>query len=84
MQLPLRLLLRCPGVGIRKAMQQVKWDKEAFVERGVIYDWGKDGSPIGLGRRSSIDDSACLLTGRVPSGTFFTEYEAGVGFAIQI
>lgn len=31
-------------VGVKSAMQQVKWDKESFVDRGGIYDWGKQGS----------------------------------------
>jgi radical S-adenosyl methionine domain-containing protein 2 len=26
-------------VGVERAMQQVKWDRESFVERGGIYDW---------------------------------------------
>lgn len=28
-------------VGVRKAMQQVAWDKEAFDKRGGIYEWRK-------------------------------------------
>lgn len=28
-------------VGVRKAMQQVAWDKEAFNKRGGIYEWRK-------------------------------------------
>ena len=29
-------------VGVTKALQQVTWDKEAFVRRGGMYDWSKD------------------------------------------
>jgi radical S-adenosyl methionine domain-containing protein 2 len=28
-------------VGVPKAMEQIVWDKKSFVERGVIYDWGR-------------------------------------------
>ncbi|PSN66451.1 radical SAM enzyme [Corynespora cassiicola Philippines] len=28
-------------VGVRKAMNQVVWDKKSFIDRGGIYDWGK-------------------------------------------
>ncbi|OBS20067.1 hypothetical protein FPOA_11788 [Fusarium poae] len=28
-------------VGVRKAMDQVVWDKASFVDRGGVYDWGK-------------------------------------------
>lgn len=28
-------------VGVRKAMQQVTWDKEAFDKRGGVYEWRK-------------------------------------------
>lgn len=31
-------------VGVGPAMQQVKWDKESFMERGGIYDWSKQNS----------------------------------------
>ncbi|CAA9963431.1 hypothetical protein CFE70_006857 [Pyrenophora teres f. teres 0-1] len=29
-------------VGVMKAMEQVVWDKKSFVERGGIYDWGRE------------------------------------------
>lgn len=28
-------------VGVLKAMEQIVWDKNSFVERGGIYDWGR-------------------------------------------
>ena len=28
-------------VGVRKAIEQVVWDKKSFVDRGGIYDWGR-------------------------------------------
>jgi radical S-adenosyl methionine domain-containing protein 2 len=28
-------------VGVRKAMDQVVWDKASFVDRGGVYDWGR-------------------------------------------
>ncbi|KAK5731779.1 hypothetical protein LTR17_011130 [Elasticomyces elasticus] len=31
-------------VGVMPAMQQVRWDKESFLERGGIYDWSKKDS----------------------------------------
>ena len=31
-------------VGVKAATQQVKWDKESFVQRGGIYDWSKQDS----------------------------------------
>ncbi|KAK5747487.1 hypothetical protein LTR17_000128 [Elasticomyces elasticus] len=31
-------------VGVMPAMQQVRWDKESFLERGGIYDWSKQES----------------------------------------
>jgi radical S-adenosyl methionine domain-containing protein 2 len=37
-------------VGVKRAMRQVRWDDNAFRERGGIYDWNKDG---GLGCSSS-------------------------------
>lgn len=29
-------------VGVEKALSQVRWDQEAFVERGGVYDWSKE------------------------------------------
>lgn len=29
-------------VGVAKALQQVKWDEEAFMSRGGVYDWSKE------------------------------------------
>lgn len=29
-------------VGVEKALSQVRWDHEAFLERGGIYDWSRD------------------------------------------
>ncbi|KAK5107437.1 hypothetical protein LTR62_001268 [Meristemomyces frigidus] len=31
-------------VGVKAAMDQVKWDKVSFMERGGIYDWAKENS----------------------------------------
>jgi radical S-adenosyl methionine domain-containing protein 2 len=28
-------------IGVKKAMGQIVWDKESFVDRGGIYDWGR-------------------------------------------
>jgi len=30
-------------VGVRKALDQVFWDEESFIQRGGIYDWSKVG-----------------------------------------
>ena len=35
-------------VGVREAMSQVRWERNAFVERGGLYDWAKE-SEIGCG-----------------------------------
>jgi radical S-adenosyl methionine domain-containing protein 2 len=29
-------------VGVRRAMESIRWDEEAFLERGGIYDWTRD------------------------------------------
>ena len=29
-------------VGVGKALEQVRWDKEAFLSRGGVYDWSKE------------------------------------------
>ena len=29
-------------VGVAKALEEVKWDREAFLERGGVYDWSKE------------------------------------------
>ncbi|KXX78402.1 Radical S-adenosyl methionine domain-containing protein 2 [Madurella mycetomatis] len=29
-------------VGVQKALSQVRWDQEAFYERGGVYDWSKE------------------------------------------
>jgi radical S-adenosyl methionine domain-containing protein 2 len=28
-------------VGVKKAMEQIVWDKRSFVDRDGIYDWGR-------------------------------------------
>lgn len=28
-------------VGVRKAMRQVVWERDEFVQRGGLYDWNK-------------------------------------------
>ncbi|KAK2756415.1 hypothetical protein FQN54_005307 [Arachnomyces sp. PD_36] len=44
-------------VGVRKAMENVKWDTESFHERGGIYDWtkGESGTGCGTAERSGLD-----------------------------
>ena len=29
-------------VGVEKALEEVRWDREAFLERGGVYDWSKE------------------------------------------
>lgn len=29
-------------VGVEAAMQEIKWDEDAFQERGGVYDWTKE------------------------------------------
>jgi len=37
-------------VGVEKALEEVRWDREAFLERGGVYDWSKElGSEEGCG-----------------------------------
>lgn len=44
-------------VGVAKAMKEVVWDKETFVERGGVYDWSKaDVQKAGCGgRKEGLD-----------------------------
>lgn len=36
-------------VGVKKAMDQVTWDQNAFIERGGIYDWSSKRQEDGCG-----------------------------------
>lgn len=38
---PMRKSESLLDVGVKKAMQQVAWDREAFDKRGGIYEWRK-------------------------------------------
>ncbi|RMD40161.1 hypothetical protein DV735_g4948, partial [Chaetothyriales sp. CBS 134920] len=40
-------------VGVRKAMRQVRWEQNSFVERGGFYDWTKGSTETGTGCCSS-------------------------------
>ncbi|CAN9301558.1 unnamed protein product [Alternaria alternata] len=47
-------------VGVPKAMEQIVWDKKSFVERGVIYDWGradmKPAKELSCGTRLNMEE----------------------------
>lgn len=36
-------------VGVKRALEMVRWDKEGFVERGGIYDWKREDASGGNG-----------------------------------
>ncbi|RMZ81812.1 hypothetical protein DV738_g2029, partial [Chaetothyriales sp. CBS 135597] len=40
-------------VGVAKAMRQVRWEQDSFVERGGFYDWTKESTETGTGCCSS-------------------------------
>jgi radical S-adenosyl methionine domain-containing protein 2 len=41
-------------VDVREALKSVFWDKDAFLERGGIYDWGKDDKGCGSEGREEL------------------------------
>ncbi|RYN65198.1 hypothetical protein AA0118_g3334 [Alternaria tenuissima] len=47
-------------VGVPKVMEQIVWDKKSFVERGVIYDWGradmKPAKELSCGTRLNMEE----------------------------
>ncbi|KAH6852203.1 hypothetical protein B0T12DRAFT_455899 [Alternaria alternata] len=47
-------------VGVPKAMEQIVWEKKSFVERGVIYDWGradmKPAKELSCGTRLNMEE----------------------------
>ncbi|KAK4232455.1 hypothetical protein QBC38DRAFT_369 [Podospora fimiseda] len=43
-------------VGVKKALESVFWDEEAFLERGGLYDWVKPGKEKGCGGGEGGED----------------------------
>ena len=42
-------------VGVKAAMEEVVWDKQAFKARGGIYDWTKQGEGCGSGGNKELE-----------------------------
>ncbi|KAK1750085.1 radical S-adenosyl methionine domain-containing protein 2 [Echria macrotheca] len=42
-------------VGVEKALSQVRWDHDAFLERGGVYDWSKE---MAVPEKASVGDMA--------------------------